>query len=138
MKATDTRRLYAFEEAFKHALPYAARRERTLASLTALLHTVWAKYGRKRLPPPRLTFGDGMPYAGGRASFADGFGHIELVAGHRVVAILLHETTHTLGYTTHGPGFVTKYFELLVEYGGCSEGELALAAALFKLNKGNS
>lgn len=134
-RAVETRRLYRFEEIFAESSLGKVCRERSLPFLRRLLREVWAKHGRARLSPPDLSFGPGTPHGKGFASFAEGYSYIELKEGHRNVLVLLHELTHTLGYgAPHGAGFVRKYIELLVEYGGCSEGELILGAGLFKLN----
>ena len=133
-KVVETRRLYAFEDVFGKELPYFTRRDRSLSFLACLLSIVWAKHGRKNTKCPKLVFGEGVPHNGEKTSFAVGYDHIELVEGQRTVMILLHEITHTLGFgRPHGPGFVRKYLELLVEYGKCDEGELRMAMSLFKI-----
>ena len=135
-RGVETRRLYKFEHIFATERLKGACRRRSLRFLRALLLSVWGKHGRRGLRPPDLTFGPGTPHGKDLVSFANGYHHIELVEGQRSVLVLLHELTHTLGYgNPHGPGFVRKYLNLLVEYGGCDEGELSLAAGLFNLNQ---
>jgi hypothetical protein len=133
-KGVETRRLYTFENAF-FTTPDKVCRPRSLRTLKALAARVWAKHGRKRQGPPTLEYGPGTPHGSMMVSYAAGRKYIQLAPDQRNVLCLLHEITHSLGYgAPHGPGFVCKYMDLLVEYGNCDRGELTLAAGLFKLN----
>jgi len=117
----ETRRLYRFEDVFSMALPEFTRRGCTLTTLRELAAKVWARYGRKGLPVPSITFGPGIPHGNYRASWAEGYSKIELMPGQRNRMVLLHELTHTLGHSTHGKGFVRKYIRLLTEFAQCDE-----------------
>lgn len=136
-RRTETRRLYQFEATFLHPVnkPYI-NKPRSLRYLNALTARVWEKHGRKGLPPPSVDIADGAEW-----STCQGYSHIVLATAKRTrhnlphdnIEVLLHELTHAMGYGTHGPGFVRKYLQLLVEYGRCDEGELRLAMTLFRL-----
>ena len=132
-EAIETHRLYKFEELTQAISPYANRR-RTLPFLKSIAQDVWAKHGRARLDVPIIRIGKGTPCGGSTASYADGYGLIELTRPQATVGVLLHELTHSMGFgRPHGKGFVRKYFDLLVEYGRCEKGKLILDASLFKL-----
>ncbi len=130
-RMVDTRRLYLFEEVFTKELPLEARHARPAKFLRAMVEKVWAKHGRAGLAAPKLKYGRGLEQNGVRFSFADGYSKIELSPTQRTLAVLLHELTHTIGYGTHGKGFVRKYIDLLVEYAGCDRGELELGMGMF-------
>jgi hypothetical protein len=133
VRGVETRRLYCFEGSTR-ALSDYANKQRRLAPLRRLAAAVWADHGRKGLPPPVIEFGTGTLFSGQSTSYCAGYSLICLVEGQRDIGTLLHELTHALGYgTPHGPGFVRKYFDLLVSYGRCERGALELDAALFKL-----
>lgn len=129
--AVETRRLYRFESTFLHPrYAPALNKPRSLRYLRALAEKVWAKHGRKGAKTPQVTIVDGAPW-----STCAGYSQIVLATAkntrgnvpHDTVEVLLHELTHALGHGTHGRGFVRRYAELLVEYGGCDAEELRLA-----------
>ncbi len=134
-RAVETRRLYRFEAVFLHPQfkPHI-NRPRSLQYLRRLARRVWDKHGRKGIGVPRIRVMDGLEW-----SYCVGYSDIVLATAtrtrhhhpHDTIEVLLHELTHAMGYGTHGKGFVRKYVALLVEYGGCDEGELQLALASF-------
>ena len=123
-RAVETRRLYRFENVERHYSAYSLRRY----SLR-----FFRRLADRLCPGVRVDFGPGTPHAGARVSFCDWDDdrRVELAPGQRTLVVFLHEITHALGFGTHGRRFVRKYFELLVQYGKCKEGELKLAAGLF-------
>lgn len=123
-RATETRRLYRFEDVDAHYSAYAVR-ARSLHFLRRLGRRIWAR--------AVVDFGPGTLHAGQRVSFCDWARgrRIELAPGQRTLVVFLHEMTHALGRGTHGKRFVKKYFRLLADYGKCNEEKLVINAALF-------
>lgn len=126
-RAVETRRLYKFEAVFSRALPVETRRDRSISELRDISELVWAKHGRKwcRIPDVVCAPDDAQ------FSYCQGFSKIALLRAHRNLAVLLHELTHAIGYAGHGKRFVNRYVALLVDYGGCEEGELRLGLSMF-------
>lgn len=131
-RAVETRRLYKFENLSIAYSPYA-NKPRSLSFLRHLARAVWAQHGRRGLPCPAIEFGEGTPLGADRASYCEGYSYINLCEGQRDVAVLLHELAHAHGHGTHGPGFVRRYFDLLVRYGRCDQTLLTLDAARFNI-----
>ena len=126
----ETRRLYLFEQVFTRDLPIEARADKSIQFLRELAARVWRTHGRKNLDVPKVQCGSETSHGGLWFSYCDGYGLIVLSRVQRTVAVLLHELAHAMGYGTHGKGFVRKYVQLLVEYGKCDEGELAVALSV--------
>ncbi len=114
--AVHTRRLYAFE--FVHF--DGAFKSESHADLRRLLDRVWLTEAPRRLRNSQvaLVFGKGTAMGGRQVSYAMGRGYIELAPGQRTRDVLLHEVTHCLGFSSHGEGFVGRYFGLLERYAG--------------------
>lgn len=134
----ETRRLYRFEQVFMRpdTAPAQTLRARSRGYLQALATRVWAKHGRKGVGVPSVTLRPDCDW-----SWCLGYTEIHLSTSgrarggwmHNNTEVLLHELVHAIGYRSHGRGFVRKYVELLVEYGGYHEGELRLALTLFNI-----
>lgn len=136
-RAVDTRRLYRFENLFMpDVLKPGVKSSKSADYLQGVADTVWVKHGRNKMNPPKIQLVDEPGH-----SWCLGYSDIFLTRNpqkgegtpHDTVCVLLHELTHAMGYSTHGKGFVNKYIELLVEYGGCSEDELRLGLTLFNI-----
>lgn len=122
----ETRRLYRFEKLF-FAEGFVAR-ERSIEYLRELAARVWTKHGRRGVRVPDIKLDRTEP-----VSYCRGYVDIGIVPQQKSIDVLLHELVHAIGYRNHGRSFVRKYVELLVEFGGCEEGELRLALSLFNI-----
>ena len=130
-KSVETRRLYRFENMSKAISPYS-NRKRSIKFLRSLAAEIWAEHGRSNCRVPSVQIGEGLVDKHTHISFCDGYSRIELTEAQATACVLIHEITHALGYgNPHGKGFVKKYFQLLVQYGKCDEGELMLDAKLY-------
>lgn len=127
-RSAETRRFYRFDEAL--TLGGVSSRyadvARSEAWLRHRLAEVWATEGRADQPrAPTLRVARSAPW-----SYCRGRSEIVLLPRQACLAVLLHEVAHALGHTTHGRGFTRRYLGLLVRYGRCEAGRLALAAGL--------
>lgn len=136
-RAEETVRLYKFEDytKSKKGFPYVLVCERTMPDLRDFAEKVWKKHGRTGWKLPEIKPWNGLCWHQKNRKFVgwsySGTGVIKLAKRHRNKLVLLHELVHAMGYGTHGRGFVRKYGELLVEYGGLDEGYLAMSMGIF-------
>lgn len=124
----QTRHVYYWMEIFskEDLVPYRLLNARSFAYLEELLQRVWKEEGSPwQCPELRKTRGT--------MSYSLGSTFIYLLPKHYCKNVLLHEITHALGYKAHGPGFVSRYIELLVKYGGADRGKLVTFAHLMNV-----
>lgn len=138
LKSEETWRLYKWESytiSFKH-FPERLTKRRSMAYLRRLAHQIWAKHGRNGIATLDIKAWNSTYWMQEKKqwrgwSYSAGFKEMRLGRDYRTVQYLLHELTHCIGYASHGRGFLRKYGELLVEYGGVEEGWLALSMGMF-------
>ena len=108
-RASDTRKVYAWEDQFP-AAPCGIR------GLRRLVARVWRDLGPAGIRCPAVVAGRGVRYLGVRCSYCEGRSRIVLARQHRTRLVALHEVTHALGPVTHGRRFQNLYAELLMRY----------------------
>jgi hypothetical protein len=135
-KTWETRRLYRYEMTNIKHFPKALSKRRSMKYLRTKATEIWGKHGRNGIDVPDIKAWNGTTWSSIRQgmigwSYSEGFKVIKLGRDYRTLHYLLHELVHCMGYNTHGRGFVKKYTELLVEYGGIDEGELVIGMGMF-------
>lgn len=135
--AEETHRLYSWEDRTKDkkGFPYVLVCERTMPDLQDFTDKVWESHGRAGWSKPIVKAWNGLCWRQRRKkfqgwSFSTGR-DIKLAKRHRNKLVLIHEIVHAMGYDTHGRGFVRKYAELLVEFGGIDRAWLELSMGMF-------
>lgn len=128
MNSVQTRRMYYWDVLIvaDDLLPYRMISAKSFEHLERVLARVWKEEAPECWPCPRLhrTFQ--------ATSYCKGRGDIYLCSRQYSEQVLLHEIVHALGFSTHGPGFVKRYVDILVKQ-GADRGRLLTSAALFNV-----